>query len=69
MPSAMGTDAERHPGRDDEDEAEQRQDDEVTRHHVGEETDGEGEGLGEEPHDLHRDHDGPQRPEDLGPRR
>ena len=49
-----------------EDEAEQGEDDEVARHHVGEETDGEGEGLREQAEDLDRDHDEPERPERFG---
>ena len=60
MASASATETGDHPDRDGEDQPEQRQDDEVAGHHVGEETDGEREGLGEEAEDLDRDHDGPE---------
>jgi len=48
-----------------EDEAEQEEDDDVARHHVGEEADGEREGLGEEPEELDHEHQRPERDGDA----
>ncbi|EAU68425.1 hypothetical protein STIAU_3339 [Stigmatella aurantiaca DW4/3-1] len=43
-----------------EDEAQQEEQDDVAGQHVGEQTHREGEGLGEQAQDFHRNHDGPQ---------
>src|ERR1700743_1139301 len=40
------------------DQDDKAQDDNMPRNHIGKKTDDQREGLGKNPHDLHRDHDG-----------